>query len=197
MPLNTAPPTVNTPPASIAVDTADTVTILVAKYGKILTKRWTRFEGRALQETPYDDAKWFCAVEHPVSNIRELGAAIEEIAVDQRAAIVRGSLAPGVNPRHMVRRSASQPVTLVATPRRWVGLDIDGICCPAGIDPVFEPDAVVEHVITLLPPPFYHATVTGTFPAATGLNRTSGCGCGSGWIGQCRMKTCTVGWASR
>jgi hypothetical protein len=167
-----APPIDGAPPAELTPTPPDSITILVAKGQKILTKRWTRFAQGPPKETAYDRATWFCASEHPVSNIRGLGAAISEISADPRAAIVRGAVAPGANRRHMLRRALPRgdvPATLVPTPRRWVGLDIENIACPPEIDPVFEPDAVVEHVISLLPAAFHEATCYWHFSSGHGI----------------------------
>src|SRR6516162_5431027 len=109
------------------LEAADTITALRAKGGKLLTKRWTRFEGK-LQETSYDRAKRFSATEHPVGNIHELGELIRRIAADARAAVVRAAIAEGVNRNDMLRRARPRgdaAATLMSKPRWWVGLDLE------------------------------------------------------------------------
>jgi hypothetical protein len=61
-------------------DGADTVTVLRVKGGKLLTKRWTRFEGTD-REISYDRAWRFSATEHRVSNVRTLGEFIHAISL--------------------------------------------------------------------------------------------------------------------
>jgi len=152
---------------------ADTVTILRAKGGRLLTKRWTLSEGR-LQETSYDKAWRFSATEHPVCNLRELGQLIRQISADPQAAPVRGAIADGANRNDMLRRARSRGsvlATLISKPRRWLGLDLENIPCPLGIDPIFEPDATVEHTISLLPPAFHAATCLWQFTGGHGIKR--------------------------
>jgi hypothetical protein len=69
----------------------DIVTVLRAKGGKLLTKRWTRVGGK-LQEHSYDKAYHFTASEYIVNNVRELGELIKLISADPRAAVVRGAM---------------------------------------------------------------------------------------------------------
>jgi hypothetical protein len=112
--------------------TADTVTVLCAKGGKLLTKRWTLFEDK-LQETAYDRAWRFSATEHPVRDIAELGELIRQISADPQAAVVRGAIANGANRNDMLRRARPRgdaPATLLPKPRRWLGLDLEKIPCP-------------------------------------------------------------------
>jgi hypothetical protein len=152
-------------------DAADTVTVLRAKGGMRLTKQWTRFEGM-LQETSYARARRFSVTEHPVSNIRELGEFIRQISADPQAAVVRGAIASGVNRNDMLRRARPRgdaPATLMPKPRWWLGLDLEKIPCPPGIDLLFEPDATVEHAISLLPPRFHDVTCLWQFTAGHGI----------------------------
>ena len=62
------------------LDDADTVTVLRANGG-LLTKRWTRREGK-FQESGYDKAYRFSATEHPVSNVHQLGELICQVSTE-------------------------------------------------------------------------------------------------------------------
>jgi hypothetical protein len=153
------------------LETADTVTVLRAMDGRLLTKLWTRV-GDKLLETAYDKAWRFIATEHRVSNVRDLGEFIQNISADPHSAIVRGMIADGANPNNILRRARPRrgaAPTLLPKRRRWVGLDLDMISCPDGIDPLFEPDATVEHAISLLPPAFHEVTCFWQFTSGHGL----------------------------
>ena len=76
--------------------------------------------------------------------------------------------------RRRSRAREDQPATLEAAARHWIPLDLDSIPCPAGIDPLFEPDRVVEHVVELLPEEFHGAQCFWSFTAATASSRVSG-----------------------
>jgi hypothetical protein len=159
-------------PVVIAVPTLpDMVTVLRAKGTKFLTKRWTRVGGQ-LEEISYDKVRLFSASEYPVSNTHDLGELIRQISNDPQAAIVRGAPAPGVDRNNMLRRARPRegiPATLIATPRWWLGLDLDDIPCPPETDPLFEPDAIVEHTISLLPTAFHETTCLWQFTAGHGF----------------------------
>jgi hypothetical protein len=152
-------------------DQADTVTLLRAKGGKFLTKRWARF-GSELQETSCDRAWRFSAAEHPVSDIHEVGALIQQISTDPRAAVVRGGIVEGANRSDMLRRARPRegtPATLETKSRWWLALDLDRISCPSSIDPLLEPDTTVEHAISHLPPAFHDVTSFWQFTGGHGI----------------------------
>jgi hypothetical protein len=153
------------------VETADRVTVLRAKAGKLLTKRWTRFGGK-LQETAYDKAWRFTATEHRVSNVRTLGELIQKISADPHSAVVRGAIADGANRSDLLRRArprGSVPATLLPKRRYWLALDIEKIDCPPNIDLVCEPDRTAEHAISLLPPAFHEVTCFWQFTGGHGV----------------------------
>jgi hypothetical protein len=158
-------------PVTAGVVSQDTVTVLRAKGGRVLTKRWRRVRGR-LQEESYDNAQRFCGTEHPVTNIHDFGELIQQTSADPQLAIVRGVIADGVDRNDMLRRALPRgaiPATLLPKARWWLGLDLENIPCPPGTDPVSEPEAIVAHVIALLPPVFGKVTCFWQFTSGHGL----------------------------
>jgi hypothetical protein len=86
--------------------------------------------------------------------------------------VVRGAIADGANRNDMLRRARLRrgvPATLIAKPRRWLGLDVEKIACPTHIDLIFEPDLTVEHAISLLPIPLHDATAFWQLTGGHGL----------------------------
>jgi hypothetical protein len=60
-------------------------------------------------------------------------------------------------------------MTLIAMPRRWLGLDLDSVPNPPGICSVSEPEGIIAHVISLLPPAFSEVICFWQFTAGHGL----------------------------
>jgi hypothetical protein len=109
------------------VETADTVIVLRAKAGKLLTKRWALFEGK-LQETAHDRAWRFSATEHFVKGVREADELTFKISANPHSAVVRRAIAEGANRKDMLRRARPRqgvPATLMPRPRWWAGLDLE------------------------------------------------------------------------
>ena len=68
----------------------------------------------------------------------------------------------------------ADPATFEHASRHWLLLDLDGIPCPADIDPIFEPDSAVEHVLSTLPPELQHVSCWWTFTSSHGLPESKG-----------------------
>ena len=110
---------------------------------------------------------------HPVSGIEDVCDLVAQIEADPRAFLIRAAPRPDVtlswrNGAYVVDRllrrtkhddGSGAPPGFVPCPRRWVMLDYDGIPLPEGLDVHADPDAVMEHVLGLLPPEFQDVTL--------------------------------------
>jgi hypothetical protein len=122
----------------------------------------------------YGKGRHFRIDEISVSSFDEMAAVLASIEHQPRAFLVRGKPIDGINRLHALRRSRArpdknEPATLEAAARRWVALDLDAVPCPSGVDPLFEPDRVVEHVVELLPEEFHGATCWWMFSSGHGI----------------------------
>src|SRR4051812_6474218 len=150
----------------------DNLTVLTT-MGPLATKRIVAMQGGPPKIEPYGRAQRFSFDEWPVSKFDELAAAIMALGHRERSFVVRGAPAPELaswkdQPRWSHPRG-DKPATLVAQPQHWLPFDFDLAECPAGIDPIFEPDAVVEHVVELLPEEFYGCSVFWAFTSSHGI----------------------------
>jgi hypothetical protein len=97
----------------------------------------------------------------PVKNLVELASVFEEL--EPTEAVIYGALRPELGrramniPRLLFPRGDDNPATIAEAAHHWVLLDVDGIVCPEGLDPVTEPERAAAHVICLLPEEFHGA----------------------------------------
>lgn len=114
-----------------------------------------------------------------VENLDGLFAILSNRARDPRSAVLRGKpiVADGktlrkkrrlLKPKLRKDGKIDEP-TVSEVSRSWLGVDIDGVECPEKIDPVNEPDAVVEHVTSLLPPCFEGVTCVWNMTGSAGI----------------------------
>lgn len=160
---------------------ADSVTVLHALGKLVATKRVTYNKPtQTYQIREYDNLKTFRITEHPVDGIDSLAALLDRIARNPQACVVRGKPAPGINRQRALRRlhpklnpatGEVEPATLEPADRRWLLLDIDGIDCPPGIDPLHEPASAVEHVVSVLPRELAGVTCRWAFTSGHWIKR--------------------------
>jgi hypothetical protein len=98
----------------------------------------------------------------PVSNLAELAGILDNL--NKHQAVIHGGLigcAVGELakkiPRWLYPRGDDAPATIEETPHYWTLLDVDGIPCPEGLDPIAEPERGAAYVISLLPEEFHGA----------------------------------------
>ena len=143
----------------------DAFTVLTTK-GPLATKRIVAVQDGPPKIENYGKAQRFSFDEWDVSSFDEMAAALKALQRRPQSFVVRGKPADGIkrsdSPRRL-RPRGDEPATLILQPRYWLPLDLDSVPCPAGIDPIFEPDAVVEHVVELLPEEFHGVSVFWAF----------------------------------
>ena len=150
---------------------ADYLTVLTAKGGALATKRIIAQPNGAPKIEQYGRAARFRIDEIGIDSFDRMVAALETLEKHAQSFVVRGKTVAGVNRENAKRRSRArkgEPATLEETPRRWLALDLDSIPCPAGIDPLWEPDDVIDHVVELLPEEFHGASVWWRLPPRMG-----------------------------
>lgn len=149
----------------------DFLTVLTTK-GPLATKRITAVQGGSPKIENYGKAQRFSFDEWPVSGFDELAAALKALQDRPRSFVVRGKPIDGIDRQNAPRRlrpRGDQPATLLPQARRWLALDMDSVPCPTGIDPIFEPDRVVEYVLELLPEEFHGCSVFWAFTSGHGI----------------------------
>lgn len=109
----------------------------------------------------YDCGTFFSVVQIPVASFDEMAEALDHVSRDYRRFVVRGEPLPGINRNHHFRRYLERHGDTRAyepAARRVLGIDVDGVAEPAGLDFAQEPEEGIEHVIGLLPDPFADAS---------------------------------------
>jgi putative DNA primase/helicase len=150
---------------------SDQLTVLIAAPGKLAAKTFRRDKDGKIKTRNYDQLKFFAVESIEVTGIETLAAALDKVAGNTRAAVVRGSPLPGINRRHTRRllkpdrKTGDQP-TFQEEPRHWCSFDVDHIECPIAIDPRTDPEGAVEHVIGLLPPEFHDCSCYWQFSSS-------------------------------
>ena len=150
----------------------DALTVLTTK-GPLATKRITAVQDGEPKIESYGKAQRFSFEKWDESSFDEMAAALRGAAAP-RALVRRARQAgrrhrPQEQPAGACVPRGDEPATLMPQPRHWLALDLDSVPCPAGIDPIFEPDAVVEHVVELLPEEFHGVSVFWTFTSGHGI----------------------------
>ena len=154
----------------------DYLTILTTR-GLLATKKIIAIPGQDPKIVNYAKAARFSFTERPIASFDDLAAVLTDLQRWSHTLIVRGKPAPGINRHNDVRRlkprkksdGTIEPATLVSQPRRWLPIDMDSVPCPSGIDPIHEPDLVVEYVISLLPNEFHDVSVFWYFTGGHGF----------------------------
>ena len=127
-----------------------------------LTKQWVRETPKGKPTCIPYDASAFNARMVPITGLVELASVLDNL--DQHQAVIHGGVigheideVVKCIPRWLYPRSEDAPATIREASHHWVMMDVDGIQCPDGLDPVAEPERAAAHVISLLPEEFYGA----------------------------------------
>ena len=132
---------------------SETVTIVRCRAPLVLAKRIGPGSVQAC-----DNARRFDLFARSVDGLGGLEELLRILASRPDCAVVRGGIADPARVRGVRRllypdpNTGEQP-TLVERPRRWLPLDIDGLSCPAGIDPADLVDCA-RHAAAMLPASF-------------------------------------------
>ena len=145
--------------------TAGGLTILRAASGRIATKRFSALHDGRIRKSSYGNERFFALEPAEADDIFVLAALVRRLERDPRAFIIRGAPLPHAQ-RQRARRllhpdpSTGDGATIVTADRAWVMLDLDGVACPAGLDPRVPNDAeeLIDHLTGLLPSEFHDAT---------------------------------------
>ena len=120
--------------------TAGGLTILRAASGRIATKGFSALHDGRIRKSSYGNERFFALEPAEADDIFVLAALVRRLERDPRAFIIRGAPLPHAQ-RQRARRllhpdpSTGDGATIVAADRAWVMLDLDGVACPAGLDP--------------------------------------------------------------
>jgi hypothetical protein len=159
---------------------ACSITVLQAKPGKRATKQhtWRADPKPGRWDTlPYAAGDRFLFEEHPVANIRDVGALIDRLRGDPNLMVVRGAISQAAREEiaqgrpWLVRKLSGPGVigSLDDVPRYHLMVDIDNYSC-ALLDLIDDPEAVVRRAIAeLLPAEFQDVTCFFQFSCSTGF----------------------------
>jgi hypothetical protein len=156
----------------------DVLPILHSVDGKFATKRFSRHPKTGkLRNKSYDNAYHFRVELRPVDSFDDLAAALEYLARQPHAFVIRGAPLPDTNLHYTKRRfrpHGGEPATFGAAARRWFATDMDHIPAPAGTDPVADPSDAADYLRGLLPPEMHDTRCVCQFTSSQSLPRDDG-----------------------
>jgi hypothetical protein len=126
------------------MSTADSVTMLAALEGKVLTKRIRRARDGEFLIADYDYATWFTVAERPVNDLLDLGRLLASLETYSAVCIIRGRQLPSIDLARCRRLKDPDPEdgtppSFEPAARCWLGIDIDSL--PA---PIWDPDKLAR-----------------------------------------------------
>jgi hypothetical protein len=86
-----------------AATSTDTLTVLTSVSGKFAAKQFSPKHGGGIQNRSYGSETYFAVESVPVGDIRELGCALEQVAHNPFAFVVRGEPLPSINRKYTRR----------------------------------------------------------------------------------------------
>jgi putative DNA primase/helicase len=142
---------------------ADTLTVLRSVSGKHAAKTFTRKRDGKITNRGYGAEMFFSVEAIPVSDITTLADALERLAAEKYAFVIRGEAVSGIDRAHTLRRALPDeknglPATFIEKPRHWLLVDVDHLPMPAATDPKADPEDAVEYVLGKLPPELHDAS---------------------------------------
>jgi hypothetical protein len=154
--------------------TVDCLTVLTSTLQKLATKRIVapRLGAPPDIENYPRGSTYFSIAETPVSGFDELAAALAELQAKPYSFVVRGRPLDGIDWQRALRRTGgrAEPAGHAGTCGAALDHNRSGLdTMPAGIDPLFEPDRVVEHAVELLPAEFHGCTRFWSFTGSHGI----------------------------
>jgi hypothetical protein len=154
----------------------DQITVLRCDPGRRATKRITAAPDGGLVIEGYDAGFLFAVAERPISGIRDLAAALDQVAQDPHALVVRAEPLPGID-RARCRRllhphheddGSTTPPTFRDVPRRWAVLDFDRVPGPYRFDPR-DGELAAVYCRSLLPEAFWRCSCWWGLSASAGF----------------------------
>lgn len=159
----------------------DQITILTAVDGALATKRHV-MTPQGVQTQQYGKGYRFEIRQEAVEGINDVWRVVQQLQAHPASFVVRGEPRDGVDwscARRLLYADPKNgdPATFDATSRSWFMVDIDGVECPAGVDPVEDPEDAVEHLIGLLPPELWDATCVWQWSSSQGVKAGGALSC--------------------
>jgi hypothetical protein len=166
-------------------DQVDLVTTLQAARGRRATKRFTLGDDGEVTKEDYDAGLWYRAFQIPVRGVQDFWDLLERLQERPRCLIVRGLPRPdfkrrpwgqgGAVIKEPIRRCFNPPADgsppgLVRESGRYAMFDCDGHGLPEELSVTADPDAVVDHILELLPPEFDDLALAFQWSASAGFN---------------------------
>jgi hypothetical protein len=147
--------------------------------GGLLTKTIRQSPNGKLHCEPYArGVAKFNGTHVAVSSLKGLAEVLNGLRPTQ--AIVNGKLTPELGnkakniPRLLYSRGEDDPATIAPADHYWLLMDVDGVECPAGLDPVNDPEGAARHVISFLPKEFNGAGFWWQLTSSAGIPGKSG-----------------------
>ena len=147
---------------------ADSITVLLCSEGFTASKRFVRGEDGIIQPIPYNAGKYFSVVVWPVSDIFTLSARLMAVEGLPMAFVIRGAPRNPPTSKTLIRRLKENFATPEAG-RRWAMIDFDKITLPDGLDLTKDTSAVIEHMVSILPPEFHDCSYHYQLSSSAGM----------------------------
>lgn len=138
-----------------------------------------QFDG-GIKGRPYQNAKYFWALEESIRSLRDFYEAVVGYGESGDAFIVRGTLGDGVDTTRPVRRrlsvgSASDTNEYAIKPQvsPWLMIDIDKLALPDAMDVIEQTEQSIEYAVSQLPGEFTDASYIWQLSSSCGLFDTN------------------------
>jgi hypothetical protein len=160
----------------------DSLTVLRSVHNKHAAKQFTFVKGKRgepdrIANKSYGKESHFRVERVSVGGFAELNAALDRLAADPFAFLIRDEPLPHTNLNHTrrwARPHGNEPATFAPMLRRWLPVDLDHIAAPPLTDVVTDPDAAIEHLIGLLPRELHDVKCRWQFTSSQGLPGSEG-----------------------
>jgi len=155
-------------PNSDVPPTPDSITLLVCRQGHVASKQFSRNENGDIKKLGYDSGTYFAVRECEVAGIRALSQLLTDIEHLSSVLVIRGRVLNPPAPAKGIRRLKANFAT--AEPgHRWLLIDFDKIEKPDGLNLRESAQAVIEYLVSLLPPEFHDVSYHYQLSSSAGM----------------------------
>jgi len=155
-------------PNSDVLPTPDSITLLVCGQGHLASKQFSRNESGDIVKLGYNSGTHFGVTERTVAGIGALSMLLSAMEYLPNVFVIRGKLLNPPAPEKGIRR-LNENFTTPETGRRWVLIDFDKIDLPDRLDLRENVHAVIEYLVSLLPPDFHDASYHYQLSSSAGM----------------------------
>ncbi|MDA9581180.1 hypothetical protein N9S00_08260 [Luminiphilus sp.] len=164
----------------MSAETHDTQLLVLRAPNTRQAKHFVRQSDGGINGRPYQNAKYFWALEAPIRSLRDFFEVVVGHGESGDAFIVRGTLGDGVDTTRPVRRrlsvgSASDENEYAIKPQAspWLMIDIDKLALPEAMDVIEQSEQSIQYAVSQLPEEFHDASYIWQLSSSCGFFDTN------------------------